>query len=139
MDGRRQGPEVLTAAQGAVILLDTNAVIWLAKGHTRARPLARFPRLHLSPVTLLELQFLSETGRVRVATGGVAEALTGDPRWRLDEPPAANLFLTACQFAWTRDPFDRLLAAHARLRGWRLATGDATLLENLPTSDVLAL
>jgi hypothetical protein len=28
-----------------------------------------------------------------------------------------------------------LLVAHARLRGWRLATGDTVLLERLPAAD----
>jgi PIN domain nuclease of toxin-antitoxin system len=32
---------------------------------------------------------------------------------------------------WTRDPFDRLLVAHAFYRGWRLATGDHDLIERL--------
>ena len=122
-----------------MILLDTHAVIWMAKRHARARVLSRYPRLHLSPVTLLELQFLSEAGRIRLAGENPVIALVDDPRWRLDEPPAANLFLTACQFAWTRDPFDRLLAAHARLRGWKLATADSTLLDRLPPADVLPL
>jgi len=54
----------------------------------------------------------------------------------------AELAALACGFAslcegaaldlsWTRDPFDRLIAAHARLRGWRLATADETLLNGL--------
>jgi len=41
--------------------------------------------------------------------------------------------------SWTRDPFDRLLVAHARLRGWRLATADTTLLAHLPDRERLAL
>ena len=39
-----------------MILLDTNAVIWLDQGHPRARTLARSSsRLLVSPATLLEL------------------------------------------------------------------------------------
>jgi PIN domain nuclease of toxin-antitoxin system len=41
--------------------------------------------------------------------------------------------------SWTRDPFDRLLAAHARLRGWKLATADTLLLERLAPSELLPL
>ncbi len=37
----------------------------------------------------------------------------------------------AIDLSWTRDPFDRLLVAHARLRGWRFATADAALLKRL--------
>lgn len=53
----------------AVILLDTIALIWLQRSHRRARPLGRFPRLYVSPASLLELQFLAESGRVRFEAG----------------------------------------------------------------------
>jgi PIN domain nuclease of toxin-antitoxin system len=46
-------------------------------------------------------------------------------------------FTKALELGWTRDPFDRLLVAHARLRGWRLATGDARLLEQLENAEGL--
>jgi PIN domain nuclease of toxin-antitoxin system len=49
----------------------------------------------------------------------------------LDDPPATAWFETAGHLSWTRDPFDRLLAAHAQFRGWKLATGDTRLLEQL--------
>lgn len=134
-----EGPGVRRAAEAAVILLDTNAVIWLARGHRRARALQRLPRLYLSPASVLEVQFLAETGRVRLSAGRSALDLAGDARWRLDEPPAGRWFGEACDFDWTRDPFDRLIAAHARLRGWKLATADGLLLDRLPSADVLPL
>jgi PIN domain nuclease of toxin-antitoxin system len=33
--------------------------------------------------------------------------------------------------AWTRNPFDRIIVAHALVRGWRLATADRVILEHL--------
>jgi PIN domain nuclease of toxin-antitoxin system len=133
------GPHVLGPAEAAVILLDTHAAIWLGTGHRRSRPLARMQRLYLSPVSVLELQFLVEAGRLRLAAGRAASELQDDDRWRLDEPPAAKLFTRACELSWTRDPFDRLLAAHALVRGWKLATADGYLLEHLPSSSVMPL
>jgi len=123
----------------AVILLDTNALIWLERGHRRSRPLARAGRgLYVSPATLLELQFLVEVGRLRLRAGTVA-AFAEDERWMLDDPPAASWFSRALDVGWTHDPFDRLLVAHARVRGWRLATGDALLLERLGQGERLEL
>lgn len=122
-----------------MILLDTNALIWLAQGHRRARPLLAFPRLHVSPATLLEVQFLLEAGRLRFRGGLSIEGLAADPRWQLDEPPPGKWFATACELGWTRDPFDRLIAAHATVRRWRVATSDDQLLEHLAPSSVLAL
>jgi PIN domain nuclease of toxin-antitoxin system len=116
-----------------MILLDTNALIWLEQGHARAKKLAAVrQRLYISPVSVLELQFLVEAGRVRVrGSGGVADVIEQGP-WLLDDPPAAAWFDAALGLGWTRDPFDRLLVAHAQLRGWRLATGDTALLARLP-------
>jgi hypothetical protein len=63
----------------------------------------------------------------RGSVSGFAE----DERWVLDDPPAASWFAAALDLSWTRDPFDRLLVAHARIRGWRLASGDTVLLGHL--------
>ena len=122
-----------------MILLDTHAMIWVAHGHPRTRPLERLAKLHISPASVLEVAFLIETGNIRLRGGRSAADLANDHRWRLDEPPSASWFEAACDLAWTRDPFDRLLAAHARLRRWKLATADDLLLERLAPSEVLAL
>jgi PIN domain nuclease of toxin-antitoxin system len=122
-----------------VILLDTHAAIWIAQSHPRRRPLEKLRRLYLSPISVLEVQFLVEAGRLRLSAGRSAAELAEDDRWRLDEPPAAKWFTRACDFGWTRDPFDRLIVAHAAVRGWRLATADERLLEHLAPSAVLPL
>jgi PIN domain nuclease of toxin-antitoxin system len=120
-----------------VILLDTNALIWLEQGHRRSRTLQRHRgRLYISPATLLELEFLLEAGRIRLR-GGTLESLADDGRWMLDDPPAVSWFMRAIDLGWTRDPFDRLLVAHARLRGWRLATGDDALIRRLAPTERL--
>ena len=128
----RERRQIHRAAAASVILLDTNALIWLEQGHARARRLAAARhRLYISPASLLELQFLSEAGRLRFRSAGMADLVERGP-WLLDDPPAAAWFDAALGLGWTRDPFDRLLVAHAQLRGWRLATGDAALLARLP-------
>lgn len=96
-------------------------------------------KLHISPTSLLEVAFLIETGHIRLRGRRSAVDLANDHRWRLDEPSSANWFEAACDLSWTRDPFDRLLAAHARLRRWKLATADDLLLERLAPAEVLAL
>jgi PIN domain nuclease of toxin-antitoxin system len=123
-----------------MILLDTNALIWLERGHARIRMLARRTRrLYISPANLLEIQFLLEAGRIRLRPGGSIASIAEDERWVLDDPPAAQWFTKALELGWTRDPFDRLLVAHARLRGWRLATGDASLLKQVDDAEGLEI
>jgi PIN domain nuclease of toxin-antitoxin system len=123
-----------------VILLDTAALLWLDRGHPRCRPLWRWAgRLYVSPASLLEVQLLMEVGRLRLRGAATPAALAHDPRWLLDSPPSAEWFEEALGIGWTRDPFDRLLVAHARSRGWRLATADAGLLDGLGPVGTLEL
>lgn len=146
MDGSGAAAETAAAllsrephGQHAVILLDTNALIWLEQGHARSRILHDVgEQLYVSPATILELQFLIEVGRIRLRTGTL-ERLADDDRWLLDDPPAAAWFSQAVELSWTRDPFDRLLVAHSRLRGWRFATADGPLLKRLAPRDRLEL
>ena len=125
------GPAAARAPAAAVILLDTNALIWLDQHHARTRALARARRLYVSPASLLELQFLIEAGRIRLR-GGTVEDIANSPRWSVDEPPSGAWFSRAANVGWTRDPFDRLIVAHAGLRAWKLATADRALIERLP-------
>lgn len=121
-----------------MILLDTSALIWIDQNHPRTRPLVRKARrLYLSPASILEVQFLIEAGRVRLRRGRRPADFAEDERWALDDPPAWTWFTAALELSWTRDPFDRLLVAHARLRGWKLATADSALLERLTAAERL--
>jgi PIN domain nuclease of toxin-antitoxin system len=115
-----------------VILLDTNAVVWLHQRHRRSRLLEDYlGEIYVSPVSLLEIQLLVEIGRIRLRSAAAVRDLTADDRWVIDNPSSVDWFDRALDTPWTRDPFDRLLVAHAALRGWRVATGDSELLERL--------
>jgi PIN domain nuclease of toxin-antitoxin system len=137
---RCEGRDLHAQAWREVILLDTHALVWLHLGHRRARPLKqRRARLLASPASVLELQFLVEAKRLRLRGSSTVEDLAADPQWLVDEPPAGGWFSQAIAVEWTRDPFDRLIVAHALFRGWRLATADAVILERLPRANVMEL
>ena len=122
-----------------MILLDTNAILWVLAKHPRAGPLAQRERLYISPASLLELAYLVEVGKVREAPGHTLAEVANYPRWQVDNIPSEELFRGAMGLSWTRDPFDRLIAAHARQRRWLLATGDGHLHEHLGPEAVLSL
>lgn len=114
------------------VLLDTHFLLWAVLGLARmdAYPwLERYRPWGVSPVSLLELQFLAEVGRLELAHAEFIEALKADPRFVLDEVPLMALMTHALPLGWTRDPFDRLLAAHSAARRVPLVTLDRRIRE----------
>lgn len=114
-------------------ILDTHFILWIATASNRlhAYPwLASHQPWGISPVSLLEIQFLSETGRLDVRNPAFTDALQGDPRFVIDDVPVVGLIRHALPLTWTRDPFDRLLAAHSLTRRIPLCTVNRTIAAN---------
>jgi len=101
------------------VLLDTHFLLWTVLQADRLR---EFPWLDayrpwgISPVSFLEVQFLAEVGRLEVQQPDFSQAVAADPRFVIDEVPLVALMEKALPLSWTRDPFDRLLAAHSEAR-----------------------
>jgi len=129
-----------SGAATATACRDTKAVLFLLADHRRAGPLrAHAGRLRFSPIVVMETQFLQEIGRGVFTTDNPAEAVAEDSRWVVDDPPLSAIVLHTLDLSWTRDPFDRLITAHALYRDWRLATSDRALIDNLPSHLALPL
>jgi PIN domain nuclease of toxin-antitoxin system len=115
------------------LLLDTHFLLWTVLDSHR---LEEFPWLDayrpwgISPVSLLEIQFLAEVGRLEVEQPGFYRAVASDPRFVVDEAPLAALVEKTLTLSWTRDPFDRLLAAHSEARRVPLCSLDRRVRAN---------
>jgi PIN domain nuclease of toxin-antitoxin system len=112
------------------LLLDTHVLLWSLLGSPRLREHAWLDRYRpwvVSPVSFLEVQFLAEVGRLRVEIGELVATVAADARFRVDDIGLAPLVRHALPLAWTRDPFDRLLAAHSTARRLPLCTLDRTM------------
>ncbi|MBW3602098.1 MAG: PIN domain-containing protein [Actinobacteria bacterium] len=88
--------------------------------------------LGLSPFVGLELAYLYEVGRVRSPAREVLEELVPALELVVADVPAAVVCEAALSLTWTRDPFDRLLAAQALAGGTTLVTKDEVIREHLP-------
>ena len=119
-----------------MILLDTHLLVWLYAGLLNRIPAAvqrrlNQERLALSPFAQLELGDLYEVGRVK----SPAETVINDLRVRLElivaDAASAAVCDAALALTWTRDPFDRLLAAHATVSALPLVTKDETIRRHL--------
>ena len=116
-----------------MIHLDTHVVIWLAEARegalslTARRTLDREP-IAISAMVVLELETLHEAGKLRTEPDRVIGIL--DRNIGLSRSPAtfAEVVGAARTFAWTRDPFDRLIVANAMAEGVRLLTADEHIL-----------
>lgn len=75
---------------------------------------------------------MAEIGRVKVQNPQFADALAEDPRFVIDEIPLVPLIRRAIELTWTRDPFDRLIAAHSSVRRLPLCTTDRTVRSHHP-------
>jgi PIN domain nuclease of toxin-antitoxin system len=123
-----------------ITYLDTSVAVWLAQksldrisqpalNHLAALATERL----LSPVVLLELQFLYEIKRILLPAADIQRKLEREFDVRLCDFSFPLIANAALDEAWTRDPFDRLITAHARANGlaW-LVTSDRRIRDVYP-------
>ena len=84
----------------------------------------------MSPMVLLELQYLFEIGRLREQAETIAEDLRSRIDLALADVPFTSVARHALSVTWTRDPFDRLIVATAAAERASLLTSDEVIRRN---------
>jgi PIN domain nuclease of toxin-antitoxin system len=112
-------------------------VAWLYQGEGERIPRALRERLEaevvvVSPIVELELTYLHEVGRVTEPATAPLAALRRSIGLEVADSSLVELVGVATGLSWTRDPFDRLIAAQAIVAAAPLVTADRTILANLP-------
>jgi len=121
-----------------VIYLDTHVLVWLyASGPEKLGDGARdaiekSEDIYISPMVLLELDYLHEIGRLNVGSTAVYEYLHHHIGLDMCDRSFVAVVGKAATLCWTRDPFDRLIVAQASLGDNTLISRDATIAENYP-------
>lgn len=121
----------------SVVHVDTHVAVWMYVAPPRLRPAAAHledRQVALSPMALLELQYLHEIGRLPMPAAELVSRLREAVGLRVAEDDWASVARVALTLSWTRDPFDRLIAAHSLVAGVPLVTADALLRANLPNA-----
>jgi PIN domain nuclease of toxin-antitoxin system len=80
----------------------------------------------------LELTYLYEIRRVTEPAAAPLDALRKSIGLEAADVSLSALVRTATELSWTRDPFDRMIAAQAIVADVPLITADRTILEHLP-------
>ena len=117
--------------------LDTHITLWLYSGQTqriseRAANLINREQIGVSPVVLLELQYLQEIGRVNAAPRSIIVDLKRRLGLVVEDRSLETIAERALDLNWTRDVFDRLIVAQAALDNAELITTDRLIRKHYP-------
>jgi PIN domain nuclease of toxin-antitoxin system len=118
--------------------LDTQVVVWLATGKlsrfsSNTRNLLEGTDLLLSPIVLLELEYLYEAKRIKLPARDIQRKLEHEVGVRLCELPFAAIAGAAIEEKWSSDPFDRMIVANAKTNGFAwLISADESIRKHYP-------
>lgn len=118
-----------------MIFLDTHVVIWLyqkeeTKFSLKAINEIENNELIISPIVSLELEYLYEIQKINVTSKNIIDYLSEKIGLSISKTPLAEIVQTALNCKWTRDPFDRLIAAEAIFSQIPILTKDQSILQN---------
>jgi len=122
-----------------VVCLDTHIVVWLYAGLSGKLTPAACTAIETSEIVIpqmvrLELGYLFEIGRITVQQDQIVGFLLKTIGARISDWPLAQLIDAALQIDWTRDVFDRMIAAEAIARGCGLISADDRIRGHLPSA-----
>ncbi len=118
--------------------LDTHVVIWLCENKPArlsgpALDAINNYDLLISPVVLIELNFLLQIGKIVRNPLDLSKQLRGQLGVQVCNHPFADMAETALFETWTRDPFDLLIVSHAKANNYSpLVTHDEKIRRYYP-------
>ena len=118
------------------VYLDTHVAAFLhaGDGALLSPPAVHFLEsarsIRVSPMVVLELQYLFEIERIAYAGDEIAGFLQDQFGIITDRESLGEAVLHAQTYSWTRDPFDRIITAQAAQAGAFLLTRDEIIRAN---------
>ena len=120
-----------------MVLIDTHIAVFLHSNllsmiSRPAQKVLESQDIVLPEMARLELQYLFEIKRITCTPGQIVADLYGEIGLTCSTTAIAGLIQTAITIPWTRDAFDRLIAADAIFCDCPLITRDRYMIEHLP-------
>ena len=108
-----------------IAYLDTNVVVWLAQGaiariSRKAQDVLEQADLLISPMVLIELEYLYELNRIKLPARDVRLKIEHEIGVRVCDLSFLSVASAGLDEKWTRDPFDRMIVAQAKANGLAL-------------------
>ena len=105
-----------------ICYVDTQVAVWLAEANLakisqKALSLIQIADLRISPMAIVELQYLYEIRRIIVTPQEILVKLSAEIGLTVCNYPFPIIAEIALGETWTRDPFDRIIVAHAKANG----------------------
>ena len=118
-----------------IIYLDTHVLVWLYAGDldvfsSKAKKALENKELYISPMVLLELQYLLEIERILVPPETIMKTLSQEIGLKECKQNFKKIISESIKIKWTRDPFDRIIVAQAICKEALMLTKDKNILEN---------
>jgi PIN domain nuclease of toxin-antitoxin system len=116
-----------------IAYMDTHVAVWLYAGiverlSTAARREIEERDLRISPMVLVEFQYLYERKRIEVEPAAIAAYLQSTFGISICDFPFPAVAHAALKVDWTSDPFDRLIVAQAQANSHSpLVTADSQI------------
>jgi PIN domain nuclease of toxin-antitoxin system len=105
-----------------ICYVDTQVAVWLneanlAKLSQKALSLIQTSDVRISPMAIVELQYLYEIQRIIIKPQEILVKLNAEIGLTVCDYPFPIIAEMALGETWTRDPFDRIIVAHAKANG----------------------
>ena len=112
-----------------MVYLDTHLVLWLYAGSLdliskEVLQTLDEEELYISPLVELELQYLNEIKKIKRSPSEIIETLHKEINLKICTKDFHSIIKESLNMHWTRDPFDRIIVAHASLNSDPLLTKD---------------
>lgn len=106
-----------------IAYLDTSVAVWLSQGKVSslskdAKGLLRRADLFISPMVLVELELLYEIRRTKLRSREIQLKIEHELGVKVCGLDFRSIVAVALGEKWTRDPFDRMIVAHAKTNGF---------------------
>ena len=115
--------------------LDTHIVIWLYEKRLgllseKAMKQIEENELFISPVVKLEIEYLYEIEKIRDNSDTICSFLEKYIDLNIENTSFLEIIKVSLNEKWTRDPFDRIIVAHAKLLDYSLISKDKEINKN---------